>query len=115
MLPPPGGRRNESGALTDGGAARRCDPSRVVVGRVWRERDRDGLSPVEVIRAATLLPARFLSRSEDPDFGRVATGKRADLLLVDGDPTADISALADIREVIAGGVRLEREAITGGG
>lgn len=67
-----------------------------------------GLTRVEVIHAATLGPARFLTRSDDPDFGQVAVGKRADLLLVAGDPTQDLTALAAIREVIARGVRVER-------
>jgi len=38
----------------------------------------------------------------------VAPGKRADLLLVAGDPTQDLAALSKIREVIARGVRIER-------
>ena len=67
-----------------------------------------GLTPVEVIRAATLDPARFLERRDDPDFGQVAAGKRADLLLVAGDPMQDLGALDEIREVIVRGVRVER-------
>ncbi len=72
-----------------------------------------GLSPVEVIRAATLDPARFLEQSDDPDFGQVKIGKRADLLLVNGDPASDLDAVSDIREVILGGVRLQRTPIEG--
>jgi len=71
-----------------------------------------GLTPIEVIRAATLEPARFLTRTDDPDFGQVAVGKRADLLLVAGDPTQDLSSLDAIREVIARGVRVERIPVT---
>lgn len=67
-----------------------------------------GLTPVEVIRAATLLPARFLTRSQEPEFGEIAVGRRADLLLVEGDPLLDLVALDRIREVIARGRRLER-------
>jgi imidazolonepropionase-like amidohydrolase len=70
-----------------------------------------GLTPAEAIRAATLLPARFLTRSETPEFGEVAVGRRADLLLVNGDPTADLEALAAIREVIVRGARVERRAV----
>ncbi len=70
-----------------------------------------GLTPAEVIRAATLDSARFLEQSEDPDFGQVKVGKRADLLLVNGDPTRDLAAVSDIREVILGGVRLERTPV----
>lgn len=67
-----------------------------------------GLTRAEAIRAATLAPARFLTARDDPDFGEVAVGKRADLLLVSGDPLADLDALADIRAVILGGAPLER-------
>jgi imidazolonepropionase-like amidohydrolase len=67
-----------------------------------------GLTPAEALRAATLTPARFLERRDDPDVGQVAAGKRADLLLVEGDPTRDIAAVSRIRAVIQGGVRIER-------
>jgi imidazolonepropionase-like amidohydrolase len=67
-----------------------------------------GLAPWEAIRAATLAPARFLERTQDPGFGRVAEGKRADLLLVEGDPSRDVAAVSRIRAVIHGGVRVER-------
>lgn len=67
-----------------------------------------GLTPAEAIRAATLAPARFLTRSDTPDFGEVAEGRRADLLLVAGDPTVDLAALSEIREVIVGGARVQR-------
>ena len=69
------------------------------------------MSPAEVIRAATLDSARFLSDSEEPDFGRVVPGARADLLLISGDPRQDLAALSRIREVIVGGVRLQREPL----
>jgi imidazolonepropionase-like amidohydrolase len=67
-----------------------------------------GLTPAEALRAATLSPARFLERSDDPDLGQVREGRRADLLLVEGDPTRDIAATSRIRAVIQGGVRVER-------
>jgi imidazolonepropionase-like amidohydrolase len=71
-----------------------------------------GLTPAEAIRAATIDAARFLANGKEPEFGSIAPGKRADLLLVEGDPTADLDALAHIRAVIKGGVPLERTAIT---
>jgi imidazolonepropionase-like amidohydrolase len=67
-----------------------------------------GLTPAEALRAATLTPARFLEQSDDPDVGQVVPGKRADLLLVDGDPTLDVAAVSRIRAVIQGGVQIER-------
>lgn len=70
-----------------------------------------GLTPAEAIRAATLDAARYLANGKEPDFGRVAAGQRADLLLVEGDPTADLNALSRIRAVIRNGVMLERRAL----
>jgi imidazolonepropionase-like amidohydrolase len=67
-----------------------------------------GMTPAEAIRAATLDPARFLAHGGDPEFGVIAEGKRADLLLVEGDPTIDVRALSDIRAVIKDGMVLER-------
>ncbi len=55
-----------------------------------------GLSPLEALRSATVLPARLF---ELPDRGAVTAGLRADLLLVDGDPTRDITATAAVRGV----------------
>jgi len=70
-----------------------------------------GLSTIEVIRAATLYPARFLEGTEDPAFGVLEAGKRADLLLVDGDPLTDLGALGRIRAVVVGGRNVVRTPI----
>lgn len=70
-----------------------------------------GLTPAEAIRAATIAPARFLAGGAEPEFGLVAPGKIADLLLVDGDPTIDLAALTEIRAVILRGVPLVRKPI----
>ncbi|MCR6485143.1 amidohydrolase family protein [Amycolatopsis sp. OK19-0408] len=59
-----------------------------------------GLSEVDVLRAATELPARHFGL---PDRGAVREGLRADLVLVDGDPTRDITATTRIRRVWAAG------------
>ena len=48
-----------------------------------------GLSPAEAIAAATSPAAAFLGLSEE--LGTIETGKRADLVLLDGDPLADIA------------------------
>ena len=50
-----------------------------------------GLTPYEAIRAATVNPAAFLGKEDE--FGTVAEGKRADLLLVAADPLQDIARL----------------------
>ena len=51
-----------------------------------------GMSPMEAIVAATAHAAECLER---PDLGTLEPGKRADVVVVDGDPLADIRVLAD--------------------
>jgi imidazolonepropionase-like amidohydrolase len=60
-----------------------------------------GFSPLEALQAATIVPARVLGR--DRELGSVTVGKRADLLIVDGNPLADIHALRKVRLVVARG------------
>lgn len=60
-----------------------------------------GLSPLDALRAATVLPARHFGLA---DRGAIAPGLRADLLLVDGDPLADITATSRIRRIWCAGV-----------
>lgn len=67
-----------------------------------------GLTPAQVLVAATLSNARFLTRNDEPGFGLVEEGRRADLLQVGADPTADIQAVHDIRTVMKGGVLMMR-------
>ncbi|HEY0513329.1 MAG TPA: amidohydrolase family protein [Thermoanaerobaculia bacterium] len=57
---------------------------------------RAGLSPAEALTAATANPARAFGLK---DRGRIAPGLRADLVLVKGDPTTDITASRDIQRV----------------
>ncbi|MGP4099577.1 amidohydrolase family protein [Nonomuraea sp. KM90] len=61
-----------------------------------------GLTPEEALAAATSVTAGCFGLA---DRGRIAAGLRADLLLVDGDPTADITATRAIAGVWRGGVR----------
>lgn len=58
-----------------------------------------GLSPLEVIRCATQSGAEIMGRGAE--FGTVAAGKLADLLVVDGDVVSDISLLEDQRKFVA--------------
>ncbi|MFD2356841.1 amidohydrolase family protein [Nonomuraea ferruginea] len=55
-----------------------------------------GLSAEEALAAATGLPARHFGLD---DRGRIAPGLRADLVLVEGDPTRDITATGAIVDV----------------
>ncbi len=67
-----------------------------------------GLSPQEALVAATAAPARAFGLE---DRGRIVAGRRADLLLVRGDPLADITTTRDIARVWKRGVELDREAV----
>jgi hypothetical protein len=60
-----------------------------------------GFTPMEAIQAATLVPARAMRR--DRELGSVTRGKRADLILVDGDPLADMKALRRVVTVVTAG------------
>ncbi|MFG2976160.1 amidohydrolase family protein [Streptomyces sp. NPDC048331] len=64
-----------------------------------------GLRPEEALTAATALPAHHFGLA---DRGRIAPGLRADLLLVEGDPAQEISALGAIVAVWRRGVRQVR-------
>ena len=66
-----------------------------------------GLSAFEVLRLATSTSAERLGFH---DRGRVEVGMRADLLVVEGDPTADLAALQRVQLVVAGGRVVHRAA-----
>lgn len=68
---------------------------------------RSGMTPEQALAAATSVPARTFHLN---DRGEIAPGKRADLLLVKGDPTHDITATRDIVAVWKAGVQDDREA-----
>jgi imidazolonepropionase-like amidohydrolase len=70
---------------------------------------RAGLTPAEALRSATALPARAFGLA---DRGSVAPGQRADLLLVGGDPTADITVTRDIRAIWCAGTPVTPAAQT---
>ncbi|NEA40593.1 amidohydrolase family protein [Streptomyces sp. SID11385] len=61
---------------------------------------RAGLTPREALRSATSLPAQSFGLL---DRGAILPGYRADLLLIDGDPLADITATRAIQRVWVGG------------
>jgi hypothetical protein len=66
-----------------------------------------GLTPTEALAAATSAPARAFHLD---DRGEIAPGKRADLLLVKGDPTTDILATRNIVSVWKLGTADDRES-----
>jgi len=65
-----------------------------------------GLTPWEALAAATVVPARWLGA--DAQFGSIAVGRRADLILLDADPLKDIRNTTRIESVMIGGRVLER-------
>ena len=60
-----------------------------------------GMSPAEVLHAATIGSAKVIGRAAD--FGSVEVGKVADLVILDADPTADIRNTRAIAFVMQGG------------
>lgn len=68
-----------------------------------------GLEPRDALQAATANGARAFGLT---DRGRIAPGLRADLVLVQGDPTANIKATRAIQRVWKGGVELERVPVS---
>jgi imidazolonepropionase-like amidohydrolase len=64
-----------------------------------------GMTPSEALTAATSTPADTFGLT---DRGRIAPGLRADLLLVDGDPTTDITTIGKIADVWRRGTRVPR-------
>jgi Ca2+-binding RTX toxin-like protein len=66
-----------------------------------------GLTPVEALTAATAQTAATFGLA---DRGRIASGMRADLVLVDGDPTTDITATRKIAGVWKQGHMIDRNA-----
>ena len=69
---------------------------------------RAGLSPSQALTAATAVAARAFGLR---DRGRIRAGLSADLVLVCGNPTAEITAIRDILRVWRSGVELTRSAI----
>jgi hypothetical protein len=64
-----------------------------------------GMTPMEAIQAATIVPARVLHR--DQDLGSIEVGKLADLIVADKDPIESIHNIRTVEKVIANGVLYE--------
>ncbi|MEU7487109.1 amidohydrolase family protein [Streptomyces sp. NPDC042319] len=72
-----------------------------------------GMTPTQVLAAGTSGAAHQCVR---PDLGTVAPGKRADLLVLNADPTADIGNIRDLSMVILNGELAvdKRQAVSSG-
>ena len=66
-----------------------------------------GLSPLQVLRAATVNPA--IALGEQDRFGAIAKGQRADFLLLENDPAEDLAALKMPSAVVADGRYYDQE------
>ena len=60
-----------------------------------------GFTPMEAIQAATLVPARAMGMEQDS--GTVEPAKRADVILIDGNPLENISDIRKVDTVFAAG------------
>jgi imidazolonepropionase-like amidohydrolase len=65
-----------------------------------------GLTPVAALRAATVVPAQYFGFT---DRGVIEPGRRADLVLIEGDPTQDIAVTRAIRDVWVAGVKVRQQ------
>ncbi len=74
-----------------------------------------GIRPLDAISIATLLAARLVGL--DDRLGSVEEGKLADLIVVEGDPTVEISVLTDpgrIKQILTSPRRVQPSAVTPG-
>jgi imidazolonepropionase-like amidohydrolase len=60
-----------------------------------------GFTPLEAIQAATIVPARAMGM--DKELGTIEAGKRADLILVKGNPLENIHDIRNVEFVMSGG------------
>src|SRR3712207_2399600 len=68
-----------------------------------------GFTPAEAIKIATLNGAKFLG--EDARVGSVAAGKQADLMVVRGNPAANITDIEQVEIVFKDGVGYDSEKL----
>ena len=66
-----------------------------------------GMTPAQALSSATAAPASVFNLH---DRGCIAPGRRADLLLVSGDPLTDITATRAIKRIWRAGVPCDRRA-----
>jgi imidazolonepropionase-like amidohydrolase len=68
-----------------------------------------GLTPVEVLRTATTVPAEALGAGAD--LGSVEPGKLADLVMIDGNPLTNITDLKRVKRVMKDGRMFTRDEL----
>ena len=68
-----------------------------------------GFTPLEAIKIATLNGAKFLG--QDSRIGSIAVGKQADLMIVKGNPAANIADIEKVELVFKDGVAYDSEKL----
>ena len=63
--------------------------------------ERAGIAAAQVLQMATLVSARVMK--DDREYGSIAPGKIADLIVVDGRPAEHVSDLRKVQQVVRGG------------
>jgi imidazolonepropionase-like amidohydrolase len=66
-----------------------------------------GLTPMQALKTATVNPAEYFGRSDD--YGSVAVGKVADLVLLDANPLDSMANIGSINSVIYDGILYSRQ------
>ena len=69
----------------------------------------EGMTPMEIIRAATSSAAELLGWQDR--IGSLEPGKFADIMAVPGDPLKDVTALQRAHFVMKGGIVIKNEGI----
>lgn len=103
-------RLHEGGLLIGAGSDLPAAPMMVPGGALHMELEalvEAGLSPTEALQAATWNAAMIVGRRY---IGHLDPGARADILVVEGDPTVDIRATRAVRQVWFGGAEVDLEA-----
>jgi imidazolonepropionase-like amidohydrolase len=68
-----------------------------------------GMTPLEAIQTATIVPARAMNLAAES--GSIEPGKRADLILVRGNPLENISDIRKVSRVVTGGRMYDSAAL----
>ena len=68
-----------------------------------------GFTPVEAVEIATLNGAKYLGR--DARVGSIAAGKAADLVVINGNPAANIADIRNVETVFKGGVGFDPQKL----
>jgi imidazolonepropionase-like amidohydrolase len=68
-----------------------------------------GMTPLEAIQTATIVPARAMNLAAES--GSIEPGKRADLILVNGNPLENISDIRKVSRVVTGGRMYDSAAL----